>query len=82
MSRRGGTKPDLGKAILMSLAHSQGVTARAVWREAQVHLWDIELSMSAVVARLEFFVKQGLVESSLNTNGATQYKLKVDIEFC
>lgn len=80
MSRR-GTKPDLGKAILMSLTFSGHMTARAVWREVQVHLWDAEISMSSVVARLEFYVEQGLVEKSTNVNGATRYKLKVDIEF-
>lgn len=79
---RGGTKPDLGKAILVALSHSGWTTARQVNREAQVHLWNLDLSMSATVARLELFITQGLVEKRRNENGATQYRLKVDMEFC
>ena len=79
--RRGTNKPDFGKAVLMSLSSSGWSTARQVHTEAMVHLWDIELSMSAVVSRLEMLVSQGLVEKRVNTNGATQFKLKVDIAF-
>jgi hypothetical protein len=79
---RGGTTPDLSKAILIALSTVHEATARSVHRTTSVYLWDGELTVTAVHERLELYVKQGLVTSRVGQTGQTWYKLVVAIEFC
>jgi Fe2+ or Zn2+ uptake regulation protein len=73
--------PDLGKAVLMGLSIGRPLTARQVHDRVIVYSWNADISMSSVVSRLELLIEQGLVEKSHAPNGASQYRLKVDLRF-